>query len=112
MKKEDFLNDEFLKQFKTGDELTSFLKSIQKRGVEKILEGELDAHLDYEKHQQSQRANSRNGYSAKKIKTSLGETEIKVPRDRKSSFNPLLVPKRKNIVMVLKMLLSAFMQRE
>lgn len=98
MKKEDFLNDEFLKQFKTGDELTSFLKSIQKRGVEKILEGELDAHLDYEKHQQSQRANSRNGYSAKKIKTSLGETEIKVPRDRKSSFNPLLVPKRKNIV--------------
>ncbi len=42
MNKEDFLNDEFLKQFKTGEELTSFLKSVQKRGVEKILEGELD----------------------------------------------------------------------
>ncbi|GBF21620.1 hypothetical protein C21_03806 [Arenibacter sp. NBRC 103722] len=33
MKKEDFLNDDFLNQFKTGDELTSFLKSIQKRGI-------------------------------------------------------------------------------
>ncbi len=98
MKKEDFLQDEFLKQFKTGEELTSFLKSIQKRGVEKILEGELDAHLDYEKHQKSDNPNARNGYSTKKIKTSLGESEIKVPRDRKSSFNPMMVPKRENIV--------------
>ncbi len=98
MKKEDFLNDEFLKQFKTGEELTSFLKTIQKRGVEKILEGELDAHLDYEKHQKSTNPNSRNGYSSKKIKTSLGESQIKVPRDREASFNPMLVPKRKNMV--------------
>jgi len=98
MKKEDFLDDEFLKQFKTGEELTGFLKSIQKRGVEKILEGELDAHLDYEKHQKSTNPNSRNGYSTKKIKTSLGESEIKVPRDRKSSFNPMMVPKRESII--------------
>lgn len=98
MKKEDFLNDEFLKQFKTGEELTGFLKSIQKRGVEKILEGELDAHLDYEKHQQSTNPNSRNGYSIKKVKTSFGESEIQVPRDRKSSFNPMIVPKRENII--------------
>jgi len=98
MKKEDFITDEFLKQFKTGEELTNFLKSIQKRGVEKILEGELDAHLDYEKHQRSEHSNSRNGYSSKTIKTSLGESEIKVPRDRNASFNPMMVPKRGNIV--------------
>ncbi|WP_246146940.1 transposase, partial [Seonamhaeicola marinus] len=67
MKKEDLLNDEFLKQFKTGDELTSFLKSIQKLGIEKMLEGELDAHLDYEKHQPSDSTNSRNGYISKKV---------------------------------------------
>ena len=68
MNKEDLLNDEFLKQFKTGEDLTSFLKSIQKRGIEKILEGELDAHLDYNKHQVSDNTNSRNGYASKKIK--------------------------------------------
>lgn len=63
-----------------------------------MLEGELDAHLDYEKHQPSDSGNSRNGYSSKKVKTSLGETSIKVPRDREASFNPMLVPKRSNIV--------------
>jgi len=41
MKKEDLLSDEFLKQFKTGDELHSFLAQLQKRSIEKILEGEL-----------------------------------------------------------------------
>ena len=98
MNKDDLLSDEFLKQFKTGEELSSFLKSIQKRGIEKMLEGELDAHLDYEKHQPSDSSNSRNGYTTKKVKTSLGETSIKVPRDREASFNPMLVPKRANMV--------------
>ena len=97
MNKEDLLNDEFLKQFKTGEALTSFLKSIQKRGIEKMLEGELDAHLDYEKHQISNNNNSRNGYTSKRVKTSLGESHIKVPRDRDASFNPMLVPKRANM---------------
>ncbi len=49
MKAEDFLSDDFLKQFKTGDQLNDFLASIQKRAIEKMLEGELDDHLGYEK---------------------------------------------------------------
>jgi len=98
MKKEDVLNDDFLKQFKTGDELSNFLSQLQKRGIESILEGELDGHLDYEKYKKSNQNNSRNGYSNKKIKTSFGESEIKVPRDRDSSFNPMLIPKRKSMV--------------
>lgn len=98
MKKEDLLTDEFLSQFKTGEDLSGFLKEIQKRGIEKILEGELDAHLGYEKHQKSVSSNARNGTSKKKIKTSLGESEITVPRDRDASYNPMLVPKRKSMV--------------
>ncbi len=53
MKTKDFLSDDFLKQFKTGDQLNEFLASIQKRAIEKMLEGELDDHLGYDKHQQS-----------------------------------------------------------
>jgi len=98
MKPEDLLNDkDFLKQFKTGSELTSFIEQLYKRGVEKILEGELDAHLDYAKHQKSNNSNSRNGYGTKTIKTNLGETQIQVPRDRDSSFNPMLIKKRENV---------------
>lgn len=98
MKKEELFTDEFLKQFKTGDELSSFLKQIQKRGIEMMLEGELDAHLDYDKHQKSKQENTRNGYSKKKVRTSFGESQITVPRDRDASFNPMIVPKRGNMV--------------
>ncbi len=62
MKTKDLNPDEFFKQFKTGEGLNNFLKSIQKRGVEKMLEGELDAHLDYDKHSPKKKNNSRNEY--------------------------------------------------
>ncbi len=98
MKAEDFLSDDFLKQFKTGDQLNEFLASIQKRAIEKMLEGELDDHLGYDKHQQSDNANARNGHGRKTIKTGYGETEIGVPHDREAGFNPILVPKRESMV--------------
>ena len=98
MKKEDLFNDEFLNQFKTGDELTGFLKQLQKRGIEKMLEGELDSHLGYNKNDKSNADNARNGYSKKKVRSSFGESEIAVPRDRSATFNPVIVPKRKNMV--------------
>ncbi|NLZ74266.1 MAG: IS256 family transposase, partial [Bacteroidales bacterium] len=41
MKIEDLIPYEFFKQFKTGEELNNFLKSLQKRGIEKRVEGEL-----------------------------------------------------------------------
>ena len=98
MKTEDLIPDEFFKQFKTGEELQNFLKSIQKRGIEKMLEAELDAHLDYDKHSHRKEENSRNGYSTKTIKTSYGNDQIKVPRDRDASYNPMIIPKRKSMV--------------
>lgn len=97
MKKEDAFSEEFLKQFKNGEELYAFLGQLQKRGVEAILEGEMDNHLGYEKHGESTGENTRNGHGKKKLRNQYGESEIQVPRDRKSSFEPMLVPKRKNI---------------
>ncbi|MEY2950245.1 MAG: hypothetical protein RLZZ248_1446 [Bacteroidota bacterium] len=97
MKKEAAFNEEFLKQFKNGEELYSFLGQLQKRGVEAILEGEMDNHLGYEKHGESTGDNVRNGHGKKKLRNQYGEVEIQVPRDRNSSFEPVLVPKRKNI---------------
>ena len=38
----DLLTDAFLKQLKTGEELQAFLRDLHKRGLEKILEGELE----------------------------------------------------------------------
>jgi transposase-like protein len=98
MNNEQQLTDAFLKQLKTGDQLNSFLAQLQKRGIEKILEGELDAHLGYDKHEKSSSNNARNGTSSKQVKTSFGESTVQVPRDRDASFNPMLLPKRQNMV--------------
>lgn len=40
------------KQFKLRDSLNDFLGQLQKRGIEKMLEGEPDGHLGYDKHEQ------------------------------------------------------------
>lgn len=98
MKKDEALGKEFLSQFKTTEDLFAFMKELQKRGVEQFLEAEMDEHLGYEKNQISENKNYRNGHSTKKIKTSFGETEILVPRDRDASFDPIAVPKRRNMI--------------
>ena len=52
--KESLLNDkEFLKSFKDGLELQSFFPELQARAVSQMLEGEMDGHLGYEKHERS-----------------------------------------------------------
>src|SRR5690348_4877710 len=64
--------------------------------VEGALEGELDDHLGYGKHDPAGRdgGNSRNGHRAKTVLTDTGPVEISVPRDRESSFEPKMVAKR------------------
>lgn len=77
-----------------GDE--GVLQDLTKRLVERALEGEMTAHLGYERHGTSPSAsdNARNGKTTKRVKGSFGEVELVVPRDRDASFTPQLVPKR------------------
>lgn len=77
-----------------GDE--GVLQDLTKRLVERALEGEMTAHLGYEKHASTGASsrNARNGKTAKRVKGEFGEVEIAVPRDRDASFTPQLVPKR------------------
>ena len=72
------------------------LGKLTKMVVEGALEGELDDHLGYGKHDQEGRdgGNSRNGHRAKTVLTETGPVEISVPRDRDSSFEPKIVAKR------------------
>ena len=72
------------------------LGKLTKMVVEGALEGELDDHLGYGKHDPAGRdgGNSRNGHRAKTVLTETGPVEITVPRDRDSSFEPKIVTKR------------------
>ena len=71
------------------------MKKIMKEVLEKMLEGEMDAHLGYEKNSVAgnNSGNSRNGSYPKKIRTEHGEAVISIPRDRNGQFEPIAVPK-------------------
>lgn len=90
------LTPEFLKQFKDSGELNSFMEQLYARAMEQMLEGEMDGHLGYAKHSPEgiNTGNSRNGKTSKTVKTTLGEIDLEVPRDRNGSFEPVLIPKR------------------
>lgn len=80
---------------KSFDDLKDVFKLMVGEMLENGLEGELDDELGYTKYDYRNKLgeNSRNGYSKKTLKTSFGETEIKVPRDREGEFEPQLVKK-------------------
>jgi putative transposase len=71
------------------------LQQLTKRVLEAALEGELDAHLGYGKHERDGgEGNARNGKRAKTVLTETGPVELDVPRDRTGSFTPQIVRKR------------------
>lgn len=72
------------------------LKQLTKRLVERALNAELDEHLGYDKYSRRDSSNSRNGNSGKQLITDNGVIELEVPRDRESSFEPVLVKERQN----------------
>lgn len=94
----DELLDELIKD-KTPQEIVSdsgLLGQLTKRLYERALEGEMTAHLGYEKHAPEGRnkKNSRNGKGTKRVKADTSEIELEIPRDREGTFEPQLVRKR------------------
>ena len=64
---------------------------LMKEMIQEILQGEMESHLGYKKHERSESKNSRNGTREKTFKTDFGELPLEIPRDRESSFKPILV---------------------
>ena len=83
-------------QPKTVAEMQDALKDIFGPMFEAMLQGEMDSHLGYtpNDHGVKKTDNRRNGYTHKKLNTSMGEVEIEAPRDRDGSFEPRIIPKR------------------
>jgi putative transposase len=71
--------------------LTALVRQVLQTG----LEVELTDHLGYEPHAVEGRGsgNSRNGSYPKTVTTDIGTVDVRVPRDRNASFDPVTVPK-------------------
>ena len=94
----DKLAKQMAGDFKSEKDFESFTKALRKRFWESTLEGELDDHLGYEKHDAKGKGsgNSRNGKTRKKLRSEHGELEIEAPRDRNGTFEPKAVAKRQS----------------
>lgn len=80
--------------FNSAADIQEALKDLMKEFIQESLEAELDNQLGYDKYEKKEdNNNSRNGYSKKKVKSSFGEIELDIPRDRNSEFEPKIVPK-------------------
>ena len=92
------LSKEFLSQFKTESDVSNFLKPLHAQVLEKMLEGEMDAHLGYEKNSVAgnNSGNSYNGGYPKRIQAEHEEAVISIPRDRSGQFKPIAVPKHES----------------
>ena len=72
------------------------LKKLTSRFYSKALDAEMDEHLGYKKNDNAgdNSGNSRNGYTTKTVITDDNDTiEVQVPRDRNSTFEPVIIPK-------------------
>ncbi|MFT5835161.1 MAG: putative transposase [Sulfurimonas sp.] len=92
-------HEELKKQLASGeitslDDITAEFKNILKEVIQTASQEELTSHLGYNKHQESNNSNARNGYNEKTINSKYGQFDVSIPRDRESSFAPQLVKKR------------------
>ena len=76
----------------TGD--GGLLTGLVREVLQTALEAEITDHLGYEPHAVEGRGsgNSRNGYYPKTVRTEVGDVDLKVPRDRNGTFEPVTVP--------------------
>lgn len=82
------------------DDIQELFKDTIAEFMENGLEAELDDQLGYSRYDYKNKDtdNSRNGYSRKTLRTSFGDVEVSVPRDRKSEFDPKVLRKNQTSI--------------
>ena len=80
-------------QPETVQDLQEALKALLGDTMEQMLKAELDEHLDYEYGEKPLSLNTRNGSSKKTVKSSYGNIDLNIPRDREGSFEPQALKK-------------------
>lgn len=94
-----------IKKCKTIDDVlgkNGLVQRLVKDVLENILEAEIDEHLGRDKYQRQSNIepgerNYRNGYSQKNLRSSFGDVDLDIPRDRKSEFEPQIVKKYETV---------------
>ena len=108
MTKKDDINFDYteeVKKCKTIDDVigkNGLVKRLIKDVLENILEVEMGEHLGRDKYDRQtdidqDDRNYRNGYSKKTLRSSFGDVDLDVPRDRKAEFEPQIIKKYETV---------------
>ena len=87
------LAEQMAGSMKSFDDIKDFQKQLMQSFIDTALEAEMEDHLGYPKHEKADKPNKRNGHTKKTVRSDTGDLEISTPRDRDSSFEPVLVSK-------------------
>lgn len=101
----NFDYNEEVKKCKTIDDVmgkNGLIQRLVKDVLENILEGEMEEHLgrnryERQKEDDNRERNYRNGYSQKNLRSSFGDVDLDIPRDRKAEFEPKIVKKYETV---------------
>ena len=82
------------------DDIQRLFKETIAEFMENGLDAELDDKLGYSRYDYKNKNtdNSRNGHSSKTLRTSFGDVEVSVPRDRQGEFEPQLLKKNQTSI--------------
>ena len=98
----ELIIDEAVKQYKEGKitnglDVENFLDGLLQPLMQKLLDAELENHLEHPRYKHSKNKknrNIRNGYCKEKtVKTKYGNIFIRTPRDRNATFSPIIIEK-------------------
>lgn len=83
---------------KSGADVNSIMRDMMSVLLEGVLDEELDEELGYSKYDYRNKDtdNSRNGHSKKTMRTSYGDMDVAIPRDRDGEYEPRLIKKYQN----------------
>ena len=95
--------EELRRQIREGKEVSidgilDEFKGLLREALQTASEAELTSHLGYNKYNQSDNSNYRNGHNKKTLKSKYGQLDVAIPRDREGTFEPKLVPKRERLL--------------
>jgi putative transposase len=89
-----------LSNISSMDDIQNLFKETIAEFMENGLEAELEDELGYSKYDYRNKGteNSRNGHSAKTLRTSFGDVDVSIPRDRRGEFEPQVLKKNQTSV--------------
>ena len=102
---DDFDYKSEVKKCKTIDDVMGkdgLIQRLVKDVLENILESEIEEHLGRNKYERTEtnepsKKNYRNGYSSKNLRSSFGDVDLDIPRDRNAEFEPQIIKKYETV---------------